>query len=110
MLFRDSLSKNKIHLIGMSILSILLSLGPGYHNPVMLGYHIIRSSGSQNKLKVGNKQKLLFTSFSYKLLFQQTARGGHLFYHKPKSEPNQNVDFLVVRFGFCIYKVWCSVL
>jgi hypothetical protein len=29
--FRDRLPKNKIYLVGMSILSILLSLGPGYH-------------------------------------------------------------------------------
>jgi hypothetical protein len=28
-----------MHLIGMSTLLILLSLGPGYHHPPGLGYH-----------------------------------------------------------------------
>jgi hypothetical protein len=31
--FRDRLPKKKMHLIGMNTLLILLSLGPGYHNP-----------------------------------------------------------------------------
>jgi hypothetical protein len=31
--FRDRLSKKKIHLLGMDILLILLSLGPEYHHP-----------------------------------------------------------------------------
>ena len=34
---------------------------------------VISSAGSQNKLKAANKQKLLFTSLSDKLLFQQAA-------------------------------------
>jgi hypothetical protein len=31
--FRGMFSKKKMHLIGMSILLIILSLGPEYHNP-----------------------------------------------------------------------------
>jgi hypothetical protein len=31
--FRDRLSKKKMHIVDMSTLSILLSLGPGYHHP-----------------------------------------------------------------------------
>ena len=31
MLFQDRLPKNKMYLVGMSILSILLRLRPGYH-------------------------------------------------------------------------------
>jgi hypothetical protein len=34
---------------------------------------LISSAASQNTLKAANKQKLLFTSFSDKLLFQQAA-------------------------------------
>jgi hypothetical protein len=34
---------------------------------------LISSAASQNKLKVANKQKLLFTSLSNKLLFQQAV-------------------------------------
>jgi hypothetical protein len=37
--FRDRLPKKKIHLVGMIILLILLSLGPGYHHPLGPGYH-----------------------------------------------------------------------
>jgi hypothetical protein len=37
-LFRGRLSK-KMYLVGMSILSILLSLGPGYQNPTGSRYH-----------------------------------------------------------------------
>jgi len=33
--FRDRLPKKRTHLIGMSILSFLLSLGPGYHNNII---------------------------------------------------------------------------
>jgi hypothetical protein len=33
MLFRDRLPKNKIYVVGMDIILILLSLGPGYHHP-----------------------------------------------------------------------------
>jgi hypothetical protein len=33
---RDRLPKNKMHLVGMSILSILLSIEPGYHNPPLI--------------------------------------------------------------------------
>jgi hypothetical protein len=29
-----------MHLVGMGILSILLSLRPGYHNPLGPGYHM----------------------------------------------------------------------
>jgi hypothetical protein len=31
--FRDRLPKKKMHLVGMSTLLVLLSLGPGYHHP-----------------------------------------------------------------------------
>jgi hypothetical protein len=31
-----------MHLVGMSTLLILLSLGPGYHHPPRPGYHISR--------------------------------------------------------------------
>jgi hypothetical protein len=34
---------------------------------------LISSAASQNELKAANKQKLLFTSLSDKLLFQQAA-------------------------------------
>jgi hypothetical protein len=37
--FRDSLSKKKIHIVGMSILSILLCLESEYHHPPGLGSH-----------------------------------------------------------------------
>jgi hypothetical protein len=36
---RVILPKNKMHLVGMSLLLILLSLGPGYHQPPGPGYH-----------------------------------------------------------------------
>jgi hypothetical protein len=39
--FRDMLPKKKMHLIGMSTLLILLSVGPGYHHPSGPGYHIM---------------------------------------------------------------------
>jgi hypothetical protein len=35
------LPKKKMHLIGMSTLLILLSVGPGYHHPSGPGYHIM---------------------------------------------------------------------
>jgi hypothetical protein len=37
--FRDRLPKNKMHLVGMSTLLIILSLGLGYYHPPMPGYH-----------------------------------------------------------------------
>jgi hypothetical protein len=37
--FRDSLPKKKMHLVDMSTLLILLSIGPGYHHPQGSGYH-----------------------------------------------------------------------
>jgi hypothetical protein len=37
--FLDKLPKKKMHLIDMSTLLILLSLRPGYHHPLGLGYH-----------------------------------------------------------------------
>jgi hypothetical protein len=33
------LPKKKMHLVDMSTLLILLSLGPGYHHPLGPGYH-----------------------------------------------------------------------
>jgi hypothetical protein len=33
----------------------------------------ISLAASQNKLKIANKHKLIFTNFSYKLFFQQAA-------------------------------------
>jgi hypothetical protein len=39
MFFRRRLLKRKMHLIGMSTILILLSLGPGYHHPPRPGYH-----------------------------------------------------------------------
>jgi hypothetical protein len=37
--FRDRLLKKKMHLVGMSTLLILLSIGPGYHYPLGPSYH-----------------------------------------------------------------------
>jgi hypothetical protein len=37
--FRDRLPKKNIHLVGMSTLLIILSLGTGYHHPPGPGYH-----------------------------------------------------------------------
>jgi hypothetical protein len=34
-------SEKKMHLVGMSTLLILLSLGPGYRHPLGLVYHIM---------------------------------------------------------------------
>jgi hypothetical protein len=39
--FRDSLLKNKMHLVSMDTLLILLSCGPGYHHSLGLGYHTL---------------------------------------------------------------------
>jgi hypothetical protein len=40
--FRDRLPKKKMHLVNMSTLLILLSLGPGYDYPVGPGYHKVQ--------------------------------------------------------------------
>jgi hypothetical protein len=39
-----------MHLIGMSTLLILLSLGPGYHHPPGLGYHIETKKQAQENI------------------------------------------------------------
>jgi hypothetical protein len=47
--FRDRLPKNKMHLVGMSTLLILLSLGPGYHR------HYRKTLNSRRPRTDGNK-------------------------------------------------------
>jgi hypothetical protein len=48
--FRDRLPKKKMHLVCMSTLLILLSLGSGYHHPSGPGYHNLSLSSPHRHL------------------------------------------------------------
>jgi hypothetical protein len=48
--FREGLPKKKMHLVGISTLLILLSLGPGYHHPLGPRYHTTSVSSSSPRL------------------------------------------------------------
>jgi hypothetical protein len=66
--FRDRLPKKKMHLVGMDTLLILLSFGPGYHNPPPLKI-ISTSRLLRSKKKAGKLYLQFLFSFPSSFIF-----------------------------------------
>jgi hypothetical protein len=79
MFFQDRLRKKKMHFVCITILLILLSLGPRYHSPTRLGYRI--EEKNEDKVK---KRKEIAPRSKVWSHFVKICVDGHLKKEKSK--------------------------